>query len=370
MLQSLHKINKLERVVHYINDDINSGIYSSGQMLPSAQELSVRYRVSEITVKRALKYLSDAGFLKRISGQGTFVSESLKNNSKCLKIGILSLAPDIATPGVISENGIREVFNSFYGPAEQYFHDNNCIVRHLSPTVFNDYQRLRSETSELDGILASYSFINSRFSTKLEQLRKPVVLVQHSLPEDEPFCHVIPDLSPVMTKIAQSMVNSGRKIVLVSRYGIQDKEKLFLKALSKCGVAHTDIRIENQLNIPGDMGQMIGYQLGRKIIQEIKNPVIFSTSDFISFGIVNTFEDAKIPLGNIPLVSIDDLEGDGLLPFERPLLTTIKVSRRKISLCAAELLLDYINNPRQDILTILRVKTELIVRESSGNLIL
>ena len=114
---------------------------------------------------------------------------------------------------------------------------------------------------------------------------------------------------------------------------------------------------------------MIGYRQGRKIIDGAKDAVVFSTSDFVSFGILNAFEEAGIPPGTIPLVSIDDLEGDGLLPFGRPLLTTIKISRQKISNYAAELLLEHIRKPREDVLTILRVKTELVVRESSGSLV-
>jgi DNA-binding LacI/PurR family transcriptional regulator len=364
------KANKLERICEVVCGDIAKGVYTEGQALPTAEDLAERHKVSAITVRRAMRNLSDAGALRRVPGKGTFVSDLIKNQTRAVKIGIMSYLPPaiFADPAAGANQAAKDIFNSFYGPAEQFFNSKNCAVHHLPFSAFNDNKRLVRETSTLDGLFVSAAFIDNRFSAELLKLGKPVVVVQHSVPFDEPFHQVIPDFTEPMLKIAWAMIRSEKKIILISRPGIQEKEDLFLKALGKCGVSASGVRIENQINIPADIGQMTGYRIGQKILREEKNTAVFSTSDFISFGLINAFDDAGLKRGEIPLVSIDDLEGDGILPFGAPFLTTIKAPRRRISELAAELLFDSVSARRNDVSSVLRVKTELTVRESSGAL--
>ena len=62
-----------------VKDGILSGIRSGklkpGDRVPSEYELVAKYSIARMTANRALKELASEGFLNRIAGSGTFVSE-------------------------------------------------------------------------------------------------------------------------------------------------------------------------------------------------------------------------------------------------------------------------------------------------------
>ncbi len=55
--------------------EIERGVLKPGIRIPTEIELSEQYHVSRVTVRKALAALSDAGYLERKSGKGTFVAE-------------------------------------------------------------------------------------------------------------------------------------------------------------------------------------------------------------------------------------------------------------------------------------------------------
>lgn len=61
------------QVADDILDDIAAGKVAAGARLASEAELSEQYGVSRVTVRRAIKELSDDGVLDVVHGRGTFV---------------------------------------------------------------------------------------------------------------------------------------------------------------------------------------------------------------------------------------------------------------------------------------------------------
>jgi GntR family transcriptional regulator len=53
---------------------IESGEWQSGQQLPNEGKLAETFGVSKVTVRQALRDLSDVGYVRREQGRGTFVS--------------------------------------------------------------------------------------------------------------------------------------------------------------------------------------------------------------------------------------------------------------------------------------------------------
>ncbi|HWF48882.1 MAG TPA: GntR family transcriptional regulator [Bryobacteraceae bacterium] len=53
---------------------IESGEWQSGQQLPNEAKLAETFGVSKVTVRQALRDLSDVGYVRREQGRGTFVS--------------------------------------------------------------------------------------------------------------------------------------------------------------------------------------------------------------------------------------------------------------------------------------------------------
>ncbi|MGN0533109.1 MAG: GntR family transcriptional regulator [Eubacterium sp.] len=68
-----------------IENDIESGKFSVGDILPNEYQLCAIYSVSRITIRGALARLSDLGKIKRIKGKGTVVTQE-KIKEPLLKI--------------------------------------------------------------------------------------------------------------------------------------------------------------------------------------------------------------------------------------------------------------------------------------------
>lgn len=75
--KSLH-IPLYRQVEQILEEKIISGQWEVGSQLPTEQELSDRFDVSTITVKRAVIELVNKGYLFRQRGKGTFVSGAAK----------------------------------------------------------------------------------------------------------------------------------------------------------------------------------------------------------------------------------------------------------------------------------------------------
>ena len=58
-----------------ILQEIEAGTWKPDQQLPTEEQLSVRFRVSKITVRQALRELSNLGWVRREQGRGTFVQK-------------------------------------------------------------------------------------------------------------------------------------------------------------------------------------------------------------------------------------------------------------------------------------------------------
>jgi GntR family transcriptional regulator, histidine utilization repressor len=64
-----------ERIKNLILTQIASGGWAAAQRIPSENELVRRVGASRMTVNRALRELTDAGYLVRVQGVGTFVAD-------------------------------------------------------------------------------------------------------------------------------------------------------------------------------------------------------------------------------------------------------------------------------------------------------
>lgn len=62
-----------EQVLERIKGMIAQGTYQKGEMLPSEKELMEMMGVSRITVREALRLLSEAGFIETRKGKGSFI---------------------------------------------------------------------------------------------------------------------------------------------------------------------------------------------------------------------------------------------------------------------------------------------------------
>ena len=73
------------KIKNHILEHIESGAWQGSMRVPSENELVKKFKVSRMTTNRALRELTDEGYLVRLAGVGTFVAD-LKAQSHPLEI--------------------------------------------------------------------------------------------------------------------------------------------------------------------------------------------------------------------------------------------------------------------------------------------
>lgn len=74
MIDKKTPIPVYEQIRQLIQNDIISGVYPPGSMLPTEAELGQRFGVSRYPMRQAMTALVNEGLLERVRGKGTFVS--------------------------------------------------------------------------------------------------------------------------------------------------------------------------------------------------------------------------------------------------------------------------------------------------------
>ena len=127
-----------QQIYDEIKHAIDNGIYVPGDKIPTETELSTKYAVSRITVRRAIEDLSAAGFLVKRRGLGTFVCEP-RMRRKLLQGGLPQSFSEICrksgrVPGAKLIN--REIVVARQDEREFFGLDEGDLVLHV--------QRLRT----------------------------------------------------------------------------------------------------------------------------------------------------------------------------------------------------------------------------------
>lgn len=65
-----------EQVINVIKDEIQRGVFKPQSKIPTEPELSERFGVSRITIRRAIEELCKQGIVEKKQGKGTFVTAS------------------------------------------------------------------------------------------------------------------------------------------------------------------------------------------------------------------------------------------------------------------------------------------------------
>ena len=77
MLNKNTYIPLYQQIIDYMHEKIESGEYKPGDMLPSEASLCEEFGVSRITVRNAIQYLTDEGYIVKRHGKGSFINDKL-----------------------------------------------------------------------------------------------------------------------------------------------------------------------------------------------------------------------------------------------------------------------------------------------------
>lgn len=186
-----HK-NKIPRHL-FIQQDllkkIQSGEYAQGQLIPKESELTVIYQVSRPTVRQAIQYLVNDGYLERRKRRGTIVKQQKINqefthiiesydsemNRKGLhpKTQVLTFKIDRATNDIANHLEINEQ-DEIYKLVRLRYAENNPIVlvtTYLPLKLLPDFLKNNFEQEKLYSVLQKMNFPVLQIRRKLDVLK-------------------------------------------------------------------------------------------------------------------------------------------------------------------------------------------------------
>ncbi len=356
--------HKYRQILEKLQDDICSGHHKAGSRLPSESELVRRFKVSRMTVFRAMRELQTLGLITRRVGSGTFVSSNSHSGSHIF--GLL-----------IPELGQTEIFEGICkGMMEAQEAMHHSLLWGNSVSKEQDKEKAAEQLCEhyisrkVSGVFfapveytANRIQSNHRIVAALDRAKIPVVLLDRCL---EPY--------PRRSKYDLVGIDNRRAGYLATEHLIRAGAKRIAFFARPNSAPTVDARIagyrealQSQHGKPGRDMVRIGDTADTKVIRSIlkkDRPDAFVCANDLTAGdLMHTLISLgrRIPK-DLRIVGIDDVKYARLLPVP---LTTLHQPCRDLGRMALAVMLDRIANPDlppRDVL----LRCELIVRKSCG----
>ncbi len=113
---------RYQQLKDFIIEQISSGVLQPSDRVPSENELVESKSVSRMTANRALRELNDEGYVERVAGRGTFVSD-YRSRSHLLEVQ--NIANEIASRGhTHSSRVVRQTLHQATGDVARALHVN------------------------------------------------------------------------------------------------------------------------------------------------------------------------------------------------------------------------------------------------------
>lgn len=345
--------NQLER-------RILSGTWAPGAAMPSESALCSQYRISRITVRRALNDLENEGLVERVRGRGTFVAETSARRGHA--IGMVFGGLSEATFG----HRNAAAFGDLVQGAAEAASSRQALI-HPIP-VDNENLRAGLETpviTRLTGLLVHLTRrIDEDVLATLEALHLPYVVVKRRLPPHTASCVYLDDRAGAEAATEHLLSMGHKRIGLIlgpAAIGVwEDRLAGFEAAHGKAGVP-LDPQLIRRVDYP--MDEAGGQAAGALLRADAPPTAIFAGNDYIAWGVyLAARASGREPGRDLAVV------GYGANTFTatmHPALTTVGNSGRTLGSTAAELLLDLIDGRRTGPVQ-QEIPWQLLVRESSN----
>lgn len=361
----ISRVMRVKELTELIREEIDNSDLMPASPIMSAREFAEKYNTSVLTAHRAINNLVDEGLLYRVRGSGSFIAEP-QQGEKALTIGICfpSHQGDAA---------------AIYAAFDIYQDTITTKLRKMGHTVVNftyndltDNEYMQNQFIGLDGLILSAACIDEKTYSTLEDSKLNIVTIMHEDIKSFPFHQVVPDLLTGYREALKNLKQNGYSQYIIAANDNIGHQKFRIEAIYSAaqqeGISREQFQeLYCEIKL-GDSGRMSGQELGHKIIDENKKPfpAVITVSDFVAFGIMDVILQNKLKPGiDISLTSYDDLEGDGFLPFDKPMISSVGNHKKEIAKEAVSILLEAIEHQKQRT-TILRIPTNFIQRDSSG----
>ncbi|MDD2708792.1 MAG: GntR family transcriptional regulator [Verrucomicrobiae bacterium] len=346
------------QVEAFLKEQIEEGVFSPGQMLPSVKELCRQFNgINHLTVRQAIKNLAKQGLVETFKGKGTFVAHRTKTVA-------------MVVPSLDNDELMIKVCNS----VQRFFENEQTqtVILNARQDMEKAFDHVgRLQKMRLDGAII-FPVLSATIIASICRLKHdgfPVVLIDRVL-EDIELPSVVADCWKGSYELAMHLIARGRKRIAwvgqVAGTSTRARHDGFRDALIEKGVAGRSVVFDKRnypvMPVERDYREMVGNAV-RQLMAETPRPdaIMFFTDHWAILGIEELKRmGVKIP-EEVAVTGFDDRREATLCI---PKLATARYPMEKLGEEAAKLLLARINDknmpPKQVVLPV-----ELVIRESA-----
>ena len=351
-----------QQIERYLREQIESGVLARGEMLPGVKELCQQFGgVSHLTVRQAIKNLSDENLVVTIHGRGSFVSQELNRDER-----IAILLPHLENALHVSiARGAQEVFTA--AGMRSLILDSQGSAATEADHIAN----LRD--LPLGGALI-FPIPGGNVGEQTFELKRQnfcFVLVDRYFEDIETPCVTVDNYSGGYQSGAH-LARTRRRIAWIGEArSSAGRQRLdgFRTALNDAGIACPSAliqRIELSPDAPQSyhQAQRAAVRGAVEALMALSPPpdAIACTDDFSALAVLERLRELEVAVPErMAVIGFDDVPAAAM---SVPALTTIRQPMKEVGRRAAEMLLERLKDKtlpiRQEILPV-----QLVARESA-----
>jgi GntR family transcriptional regulator of arabinose operon len=335
----MNKTLKYLKVYVYYKNLINSGILQPGQKLHTESEIEDMFKVSKITVRKALSKLEHESLIERVQGSGSFVKN---NKSKDSSLKLISLI--IPFNGQGREIGLIEGIEKELGNLGYSF-----IINNSGNSCVKEMELIKNIKTKVKGIILYPALHGNNTNIYMEALKEkyPIVYIDR-YPSELPCSYVVSDNFTGGYEIGNYLINKGHNNFILIFNDVnkltseRDRFNGFMKAIQNSGISKDNISIlsmepEEEIDLVDE------YALNKleNVVSSNGKISIFTCNDITAYRIMEKIMNKGIHNNNNFIIAgFDDLYTKPLtLPF-----VTIRQDHYKIGQAAANMIIKMIES--------------------------
>jgi GntR family transcriptional regulator, arabinose operon transcriptional repressor len=355
---------KFRAIRDAVRREIESGLHTPGERLPTDDEIAERFATSRLTVIRALRELETEGLVKRKAGSGTFVRTA--PSAASLVFGLL--IPDLREGEVFEPicRGIARAAESMnqtllwgdLGTQAQKkeeqaeFLCRYFISRKVAGVFFAPVE-----------LSAHQQEVNEHISASLDEARIPVVLIDREFrkyPERSRYDLVGIDNCWAGYRMARHLLDSGcRRIVFTYRPGsaptVDGRYAGYREALWKAKMEPLE-----PLIYEGEGGND---DIPKEFLRTVRPDGFLCANDLTAAMLMHSLIKAGVRIPeHARIAGLNDVRYAQFLPVP---LTTLRQPCAEIGAAAMSTMLERLKNPKMPARDV-SLSCEIIVRQSTG----
>ena len=355
---------KYLQIIESLRSDLATGRYPPGARLPSEAELTRKFKVSRMTVVKAMQQLQQEGLLSRRAGSGSFATDAEADHGMVFGL----LIPDL---------GKTEIFEPICrGMVRSPSVKNHSLSwgHALSTTASREEEAEQLCAQYIEQGVAGVFFaplefsdaprtVSSRIVQALTKARVPVVLLDRDYveyPERSDF-----DLVGLNNRSAGYVVTDhliragGSRIAFFAKSNSAETVEHRLVGYREALYAHR-FPLRRDLVIRGDPSDA-GFV--KSVLDRTKMDAVMCANDLTAANLMQTLLSLGVRLPqDIRIAGVDDVKYASLLPIP---LTTFHQPCAEIGAASMSAMLERVRNPHLPTRSIL-LDGHLVVRQSCG----